>query len=191
MAGIGRAARDLTLLDTVDAFARSTFDGPLWRVCRDGRDPLAGAASQSRWCDGAFDVLYTSVDRDGAIAEVHAYLDLQPVFPSKFVARAHELSATLRDLLNIPDEPTLARLEIEVARYKDRAYTRTQAVADAACFLGFRGVIAPSARWPCQNVILFADRSDDDGLQLVRSEATPIDWIAWRRQHRGKGRVNP
>jgi hypothetical protein len=80
-----RRARDLGLLDSIDGFVREPFAQNLWRVAREGRDAISGAPSVSRWCDGTFDVLYTSMERDGALAEVHALLSMQPVFPSKFV----------------------------------------------------------------------------------------------------------
>ena len=69
-----RRARDLQLLDAIDAFTREPLDAEVWRVVADGRDPVLGSPSLSRWCDGTFDVLYTSLERDGAIAEIHALL---------------------------------------------------------------------------------------------------------------------
>jgi hypothetical protein len=78
-----RRARDLELLDAIDAFQREALDVEVWRLVRAGRDPALGSPSRSRWCNGSFDVLYTSFEQDGAIAEIHALLSLQPVFPSK------------------------------------------------------------------------------------------------------------
>ena len=84
MAEPPRPARDLQLLDTVDAFRREPLDAEVWRVVRDSRDPVLGSPSLSRWCNGTFDVLYTSFERrDGAVAEIHSLLSLQPVFPSR------------------------------------------------------------------------------------------------------------
>ena len=152
-----RKARDLHLLDAIDAFKREPFSQPVWRVARDGRDPLLGAPSSSRWCDGTFDVLYTSLERDGAIAEIHALLSVQPVFPSRVRFLAHRVTVKARQTLRFADLATLGRLGIDVGRYRDREYSRTQAVADAAYFLGFDGLIAPSARWDCLNAVLFTD----------------------------------
>ena len=41
--------------------------------------------------------------------------------------------------------------------FGDLSYGRTQEIGDAAAFLGFDGIIAPSARWPCQNLVIFSD----------------------------------
>lgn len=66
--------------------------------------------------------------------------------------------------------------------YKDTNLPRTQAIGAAAEFLGYDGLIAPSARWACDNLILFPERMDDAAtLELQNSET--IDWIAWGREN--------
>src|SRR4051795_13654947 len=97
--------------------------------------------------NGTFDVLYTSFERDGAIAEIHALLSLQPVFPSRDVWFANRLKIRAAQTLRVADLPTLARLGVSAARYAERDYEKTQEIADAAYFLGFDGLIVPSARW--------------------------------------------
>ncbi|HKH35243.1 MAG TPA: RES domain-containing protein [Beijerinckiaceae bacterium] len=82
---------------------------------------------------------------------------LQPVSEPSIPRRQHGL-------------PTLSKLGVD-ARYADRDYRRTQEVADAAFFLGFDGLIAPSARWACLNLVLFTDRIPPDRIQALEAEA--------------------
>lgn len=175
-----RRARDIELLDAVDAFGREPFSGAVWRVCREGRDPTLGAASMSRWCNGTFDVLYTSLTLEGALSEIHAMLSLQPVFPSRLAAYAHRLKIEAKAALHLADLPTLAGLGVDVGRYKERDYQRTQEIADAAYFLGFQGIVAPSARSACLNAIIFTDRFAPEEISVEESQPQPIDWSAWR-----------
>lgn len=177
-------ARDLGLLDHIDAYPRRPFTGLLWRVVRSGRDPLLGGSSISRWCNGRFDVLYTSLERDGAIAEIHVLLSLQPVFPSKVAFHIHQLRASVQQSLHLADLPTLARLGGDTDRYKERDYAKTQAIADAAFFLGFDGLFVPSARWGCGNAVLFTERIKPAQLSVEKTEPEPLDWPAWRRRAR-------
>jgi RES domain len=179
-----RRARDLRLLDAVDAFTREPFSQPVWRVAREGRDPILGAPSLSRWCNGAFDVLYTSLEREGAIAEIHALLSMQPVFPSKIRFYVHRITVTAQRTLRLADLPALGKLGVDVSRYRERDYSRTQPIADAAYFLGFDGLIAPSARWACLNAVLFTDRISPGEIQVAETEAGPVDWKAWRKRAR-------
>ena len=184
MAEDGRRARDLGLLDALDAFRREAIDTEVWRLVRAGRDPALGSPSQSRWCNSTFDVLYTSFERDGAIAEIHALLSLQPVFPSKDRWFVHKLNVAATQTLRLADLDTLAKLGVDAARYKERTYDRTQEIADAAFFLGFDGLIAPSARWICLNFVLFTDRIPPDQVQVVEAPAAPVGWEDWRKRVR-------
>ena len=177
-----RRARDLRLLDHIDAHPRRPYTGTLWRVGRSGRDPVLGGKSVSRWCNGKFDVLFTSLERNGAVAEMYALLSLQPAFPSAVAFHAHRLHASVQQALHLVDLPTLARLGVDTDRYHERNYTKTQEIADAALFLGFDGLVVPSARWKCTNAVLFTDRIEPAQLLLEESERTPIDWQEWRRQ---------
>lgn len=181
MAVSSRRPRDIAVLDNVDALSRHTFVGSVWRITREGRDPLQGGSSNSRWCNGDFDVLYTCLERDGAIAEIYSLLAAQPVFPSKLQSYVHRLEIAAEQALILADNQALERLGVEVARYREREYGQTQALADAAHFLGFDGLIVPSARWPCQNAVLFTDRIAPSAITLVESETEPVDWAAWRK----------
>lgn len=187
MAGDPKRARDLGLLDAIDAFKREPFAQPVWRIAREGRDPALGGASNSRWCNGTFDVLYTSLERGGALAEIHALLSLQPVFPSKLISFVHKLTVDAKQTLRLADLPTLARLGVDTERYRDRDYSKTQGIADAAYFLGFDGLIAPSARWECLNAVLFTDRIPPGGIDIAETEKQPIDWDEWTRSRRSRG----
>jgi hypothetical protein len=182
-----RKARDLSLLDSIDALDREVVSLETWRVTRAGRDPLQGAPSRSRWCNETFDVLYTSLERDGAVAEVFALLNSQPVFPSKIEAHVHSVSVNLTRILRLDGLESLAALGVDISRFKERDYLRTQAIADAAHFLDFEGLIVPSARWNCSNLVIFSDRIVPDAIFHKGSEADPIDWTAWRRKRIDRG----
>ena len=180
----GRKARDLELLDALDALERTAFEGTVWRAVREGRDPIQGHPSAGRWDPGTFDVLYTALEPDGALAEIHFHLSRQPVFPSRLRYRLHEIAVRTRRTLRLADIQALAGLGVEEARYPEILYARTQEIGDAAHFLGFDGILAPNARWPCLNLTLFADLFDPDDLGPVSSE--PVDVAVWgeRRSRR-------
>ena len=175
---IERRARDIELLDSLDAQPRVSFEGDVWRIARSGRDVLGGFPSKARWDPGTFDVLYTSLEREGALEEIHFHLSRQPVFPSKLQSVLYRISVRTRQTLKLADLSALETLGIATERYGDLSYERSQEIADAAFFLGFDGILAPSARWRYQNLILFMDRIDPEGLEVLQSD--PVDWDAWR-----------
>lgn len=173
-----RPPHDLDLLDALEALPTAAFSGDIWRIVRQGRDPLQGYPSAGRWDPGRFDVLYTALARKGALAEVYFHLSRQPVFPSKLNSILHRITVTTRHTLRLADMAALAALGVDIGTYAGLDYTRTQTIADAAAFLGFDGIIAPSARWDGSNLILFLDRFGPGDLMVAEQE--PVDWAAWR-----------
>ena len=60
-------------------------------------------------------------------------------------------------------------LGVDPSRYREILYEPTQAIADAADFLGFDSIIAPNARWSCNNLILFTDQIALIDLEAIES----------------------
>ena len=173
--GVVRGPRDIALLDAIDGLPREPVREAVWRVVPGDRDPLLAAASVSRWCDGAFDVLYTSLERNGALSEIHALLQNQPVFPSKVDWFVHRLSIRCSRVLRLDNE-LLAKLGIDATVFRGRDYQRSQQIADVAHFLDFDGLLVPSARWPCSNLVVFLDKVSPDELSIDGRDDGPIDW---------------
>jgi len=173
-----RKARDPDLLELIDKFERTAFTGPVWRVVRETRDPLQASPVGARWDPGTFDVLYTSLDRDGALKEMYFHLSRQPVFPS-VPFKLHRLRVRATKVLHLPEMGMLEKLGVETVRFSEMNYTRTRAIGDAAYFLGFGGLMVPSARSRHLNLVLFDARIDAADAAVEQSE--PIDWKAWRQ----------
>jgi hypothetical protein len=177
---------DRALLDALEALAPVRFAGEVWRIARAGRAALAGSAAPGRWTSPvepearvAPEVLYTSFAREGALAEIGYRLSLEPVWPSRVAHELHRIGATTERSLEFADVAALAPLGVEPTRYAGFDYAATQAIAVAAHFLEFDGLLVPSARAACQNLVLFLDRAATaNRLEVLASEA--VDWAAWR-----------
>ncbi len=178
-----RQRRDNRLLDSIEAVRPVVFTGVVWRVVREGRDPLRCARSGGRWDDGTFDVLYTSLEREGALSEMRFHLSRgQPVMPSQIRFKLFELQITMNRALRLVDLAALQALGLDIARYgqlswqeKDAEYPRSQDIAEAARFLDYDGLLVPSARWNCQNAIIFCDRVLQ-GAVSVGVDHGFVDW---------------
>lgn len=183
-----RPARDPDLLDALDAHEGASFEGEVWRIVREEREPLQGHPSLARSDPGTFDVLYTSLEREGALEEIHFHLSRQPVFPSKIRSVLHRILVRTQRTLRIADLAALEGLGVSPETYGSLSFERTQEIGDAAAFLGFDGILAPSARWPCQNLVLFTERFTPADLRVVNSE--PVDWADWRARRNELKRTN-
>ena len=180
MSGSHRGHDD-RLLDALDELERHAFEGRAWRVVREGRSPLDGSRGSGRWNLSELCVLYTALDPDGALSEIHFHISRnQPIFPSRIRHELCELSTTTDQTLILADMDALVQLGVEKERYTEILYSRTQEIASAAAFMGFDGLIAPSARHNCNNLVLFLDNYNLEGIEVV-SQA-PIDWNAWQEK---------
>jgi RES domain len=67
---------------------------------------------------------------------------------------------------------TLERLGVDMSQYGVRDYRRTQTIGAALALLGLDGLIAPSARWACDNLMIYtANHPLTERLELI--EARP------------------
>lgn len=177
-----RRALDDRLLDLVGAIEGKPFDGAMWRVVGTGRDVLDGSRGSGRWNTSEMSVLYGAVDRDGAIAEINFHLSRgQSVFPSRMRHDLFELGVRAHQTLVLADMEQLKRLGVDDSRYRELLYNRTQEIGAAASFLGFDGLIVPSARWSCQNIVLFLDAINIEDVRTISVQ--PVDWKIWRRSN--------
>lgn len=183
MAG-SRRVHDRAILDALESMEPELFEGDVWRAARKGRDPLRGSSAHGRWSpSGEFEVLYTSLIRDGALSEIGFRLSLEPVWPSRLEHEIHKIEARSPRTLHIADVTAIGALGVDVARYESFDYDATQAIAAAAHFLEFDGLKVPSARAPCSNLVLFLERLSE-GVSLELRSSEPVDWEAWRRSRR-------
>lgn len=177
---------DPSLLDRLSAFDPERFDGEVFRATRTSADPVAASISGSRWApapDGnaGHSVLYTSLERDGALAEVASFLaELTPIPGPRPISVTRLAVSTSHTLQLVRTD--LATLGVDLARYGERDYGRTQEIGAALVFLGFDGLIAPSARWPCDNLMIFGDNHAlTETLEPIRAET--VEWREWARAH--------
>jgi RES domain-containing protein len=178
MASVGRV-HDRAILDALDAMTPTRFDNTVWRITRAGHGATRGSAANGRWSPGGtVEVLYTSLEREGALAEIGYRLSLEPVWPSRFQHEIHELSAQSERTLEFADIASLGPLGVDVSRYESFDYTATQALAAAVHFWEFDGLLVPSARHNSANLVLFMDRGLSGSVEVTSTE--PVDWAAWR-----------
>jgi len=91
--------------------------------------------------------------------------------------------------LHIANLATLQSLGVDIAKYQGFNYEATQAITAAAHFLAFDGLLVPSARAPCTNLVLFLERVTEYGGRLDVRESKPVDWTAWRKNRKPGGSV--
>lgn len=174
---------DQGLLDQLSALAIERFDGEVFRATGASADPLAFSFNGGRWSPPARDglevpVLYTSMERNGALAEVVSYLTLLTPLPSRPL-KVSRLGVSTTKTLRLA-RAGLDGLGVDMTQYGERDYSQTQRIGAALAFLGLDGLIAPSARWRCDNLMIYQSNHPlNQRLEVIEEEQ--IDWRAWAR----------
>ena len=177
---------DPKLLDRLSEFHSECFEGEVFRATRTRADPVAASISGGRWApppdgEAGHSVLYTSLERDGAIAEVASFLAQLTPIPGPRSLKVTRLAVSTARTIRLV-RADLGSLGVDLARYGERDYNRTQKIGAALVFLGFDGLIAPSARWSCDNLMIFGDNHAlTDRLKAVDEEQ--VEWRKWAQTH--------
>ena len=176
---------DKDILDALEGFGTSPLEADVWRVARAGRDPLRPSSAHGRWSrSGEFDVLYTSREKEGALAEIGYRLSLEPVWP-RIEHEIHRIGARIGNALVVPDLATLQTLGVDTSRYQTLDYRRTQEIAAAATFLGAEALVVPNARYAYLNVVgLASNLNIASAFERLSTEA--VDWNEWRAQQKAR-----
>jgi RES domain len=170
---------DPLLIDHLLELPTETFGGVVFRATRRNLDPLTPSTAGGRWSpqDGPA-ILYTSFEREGALAEISfhwAQLTPRPTKP----AFVHRLKVRANRALRLI-RSSLEELGVDIAGADVPNYGRTQEIGAAVAFIGCDGLIVPSARWSCDNLILFPDNLAMD-IEFEIQEVEEVAWEDWAR----------
>ncbi|MEX2648820.1 MAG: RES family NAD+ phosphorylase [Alphaproteobacteria bacterium] len=178
---------DPDLADRLGAFPTDRFKGEVFRATRKSADPVAPSLSGGRWArpqstdDPGTSVLYTSMERDGAMAEVASVLADQSPVPGSLTIKVTRLAVTTSRTFRLVSA-SLAALGVDMSRYGERDYARTQEIGSTLAWLGLDGLIAPSARWTCESLMIFTDNHNlREKLESIGEEF--VEWRQWAQQH--------
>ena len=170
---------DADLVERLEAFPSEQLDYEAFRATRMSLDPLAGSYNGGRWMPrDTVAVLYTSLESEGALSEIAFHYSHYTPMPTKPIL-VHRLRIKTQRTVRL-DAAAIQDLGVPALEYPVINHPRTQEIGAAVEFLGFDGLIAPSARWPCENLMLFTEQSHVE-LQLLGQER--LEWIPWARAH--------
>ena len=86
------------------------------------------------------------------------------------------MNARLRLTVRL-DFEALYALGVRQAGYAYRDYTRTQEISDGLNYLGYHGVLVPSARYACENLVVYM-QNFDEACSLDEERSSVFQWTA-------------
>ncbi len=173
---------DPALLDALHDLEGRRFKGEMWRVTWATRNPLTATSVGGRWSpSGRFDVLYTSLQENGALAEAYHHLSRAPVMSSSHML-LNKLFVSLDNVLEL-DVDQLKGLGMEDPLASRPRNNVGQSIGEAAFMLDYDGLLVPGAQWDCCNLVVFLNHTSFDiNERLSFEQAVDVNWPAWREQ---------
>lgn len=168
--------RDPDLLAHLEDCGEGPFEDAVHRVVWADRSPVRGSSgARGRWSspDSQFEILNTSFMPEGASAEFEAFWSLFEQRPDRR-ALNWKLRVRLQRVVEL-DFGALEALRVAQSDYGGREYSRTQEISDAVNYLGYDGLIVPSARYECRNLIIYIQNLAGDSV-VEEDESEVFEW---------------
>jgi len=161
---------DPELLDAIERLGEEVMESvTLWRHMFNDNPPELSNTRGARWNPAGLGAIYTSQERETAIAEGQHAIDSQPI---RLKARrfVYELQVSAAKALRIR-ESDLAALGIAASDLVSPDFSACQRVGAHAAFLEYDALIVPSARSDGTNVVIFVNELAADAVfERIRSE---------------------
>ncbi len=158
---------DPRLLDALEALSlEDGWSGQVWRQTIGTREPLRPNSRGARWNPAGTDALYCSLSESGARAEVANLVNRQPVATSKPLSMSR-LEIKLGRVVDLWSARSLDDLGLDEAALTAEDWSAAQAVGGATSWLGFAGMLTPSARHTDRNLVIFVNNLQPDDVVTV------------------------
>jgi RES domain-containing protein len=158
------------LLDKLEEVGGAPLDVIVWRHMFNELDPARANTRGARWNPPGIAAIYTSAAREIALAEAEYAIASQPVRPSTS-RQVYRIRITVMKAIDLSDREVLAGVGIGNDELTAARQDACQTVGGAVHWLGFDGLLVPSARAAGTNLVLYADRLGvDAAFEIIARE---------------------
>lgn len=169
---------DPHLIELLDQLPRGRFRGEAFRHQGPGYHPLSGEGARiqgGRWNPpNSFPVLYLALNPSIAAAEFYRRSAREGRPPEDLLPRRlYRYRIDLGAVLHFAGQVELTQVDLSPADVSSDDLSRCQAVGEAAHYLGFEGILAPSATSAGETLAVFFDRLRPG------STVEPLDFETW------------
>lgn len=133
------------MLDLLQSAAESDWEGTVYRHMFGSQPPARANTAGARWNEPNLAAIYTSCERETALAEAEYYISLQPLRP-RAKRTLFTIHVSLKKVIDLTAADLLAQLGISDDVLAAFDHTPCRKVGAAVDWLGYKGLLVPSAR---------------------------------------------
>ena len=158
------------LLDVLQAALRADWEGEVYRHMFGDYPPTRPNIGGARWNPPGLEAIYSSCERETALAEARYYIALQPVRPK--VSRVlYTLQVTVSGVVDLTAADLLAAAGITDSILRGSDFERLQHIGSAVRWLGHHGLLVPSVRWQGgTNLVILEPDPARVTIEITRAE---------------------
>jgi RES domain-containing protein len=151
------------LLDYLQGLEPAPFHGSTYRHMFGERPPTLENTLGARWNPSGVAAIYVSLERPTVIAEGDHAIAVQPFRPG--VARwVYPIAVELREVIDLSAPDALEQAGVGAVELGDDNQAPCQAVGEAVAWLGYEGLLVPSARATGTNLVIFTANLGPDAV---------------------------
>lgn len=160
---------DPKLLDTLEELGTRPWNGVAWRQVFEGTPPTRPNQRGGRWNPLGVEALYCSLDADTAAAEIDYLISVQSV-PIRKPRVTFKLEVSLSRLVDLSKESDLELVGAPITTIRSNGIDECRLVGAAIAWLGYEGVLVPSARSNTSNLVVFLNNLEpDNSVDIIES----------------------
>jgi RES domain-containing protein len=163
------------VLDALQAAVLSRWNGTAFRHMFGEHPPVRANVSGGRWNPPSIAAIYTSRERETALAEAGYYISLQPLRP-KAKRTLYTINISLRTVVDLTAPAALRFLGITADVLRNDDQTSCRVIGAAVNWLGHDGLLVPSARRDSgTNLVIFRHDLASNDFEVVDKEVIAED----------------
>jgi RES domain-containing protein len=163
------------MLDILQSATASEWKGTVYRHMFGSHSPNRSNSEGARWNGPGLLAIYTSCERETALAEADYYISLQPLRP-KAKRTLFTIRVSLKSVIDLTQASLLLRLGITDDVLSSLDQVRCRTIGAAVNWLGHDGLLVPSARRrDGTNLVIFQPDLEAGAFEVTDEEVIAPD----------------
>jgi RES domain-containing protein len=163
------------MLDILQAAAVSAWQGTVYRHMFGSHGPARSNTEGARWNPPGLEAIYTSCERETALAEAEYYIGMQPLRP-KAKRTIYTIRVSLGKVIDLSAPRLLSQLGITDDVLSSIDHSPCRVIGAAVDWLSHDGLLVPSARRRGgTNLVIFRPDLPASDFQVTAEEVIAPD----------------